>query len=185
MAMTTGVCGESDLGHSAVLQAVLQLQLVHPGGAQRPDPERRSQVRPQLAQLDTEVTASSPVHARQVSPEVTSSVGGGDLDGVDHHRITLERRARTHVKGLKPSCSSPASLPEAHLQEPGDVPLVVDAHGHHVLKHPEERPVLPFFGLGFAQQPVELKEQPPGAFWTPETPPEPQNLLWSQRKHSR
>lgn len=53
-----------------------------------------------------------------------------------------------------------------HLQEPRDVPLVVDAHGNHVLEHPEEWPVLSFFWLGLAQQTVELEEQPPCAFWS-------------------
>lgn len=52
-----------------------------------------------------------------------------------------------------------------HLQEARDVPLVVDAHGHHVLKHPEEGTVLSFFGLGFAQQAVELEKQPACTFW--------------------
>lgn len=64
-------------------------------------------------------------------------------------------------------CESKGRAP--HLQEARDVPLVVDAHGDHVLEHPEERPVLPFFGLGLAQQAVELEEQPPCAFWRGET----------------
>lgn len=51
-----------------------------------------------------------------------------------------------------------------HLQEARDVPLVIDAHCHHVLKHPEEGTVLSFFGLGLAQQAVELEKQPPCAF---------------------
>lgn len=104
----------SELRNSAVVQTVLQLQLVHPGGTQRP------------------------VHAGQVSPEVSGTVGSGNLNSINHDRVTL--------------------------QESRDVPLVVDAHGDHVLKHPEERPVLSFFGPGFAQQTVELKEQPPCAF---------------------
>lgn len=64
-------------------------------------------------------------------------------------------------------CQSKGRAP--HLQEARDVPLVVDAHGDHVLEHPEERPVLSFFGLGLAQQAVELEEQPPCAFWRGET----------------
>ncbi len=63
-----------------------------------------------------------------------------------------------------------------HLQEPGDVPLVIDAHGNHVLKHPEERTVLSFFGLGLAQQTVKLEEQPPCAFWSNKTQ-SPEKLL--------
>lgn len=51
-----------------------------------------------------------------------------------------------------------------HLQEARDVPLVIDAHGHHVLKHPEEGTVFSFFGLGLAQQAVKLEKQPPGTF---------------------
>lgn len=54
----------------------------------------------------------------------------------------------------------------ADLQEAGDVPLVVDAHGHHVLEHPEERTVFSFFGLGLAQQAVELKKQPSCSSWS-------------------
>lgn len=105
------------LCNSAVIQTVLQLQLVHPRSTQRP------------------------VHAWQVSPEVSGTVSSRDLDSVNHHRVTL--------------------------QESRDVPLVIDAHGDHVLKHPEERPVLPFFRLGLTQQAVKLKEQPPCAFIEP------------------
>lgn len=54
------------LCHSAMLQTVLQLQLVHPRGTQRP------------------------VHAWQVSPEVSRPVSSRDLDSVDHHGVTLQ-----------------------------------------------------------------------------------------------
>ena len=53
-----------------------------------------------------------------------------------------------------------------NLEETGDVSLVVDAHGDHVLEHPEEGAVLGLLGLGLTQQTVELKEQPPCALWT-------------------
>lgn len=67
-----GVGAGSDGAHlpklcnSAVIQTVLQLQFVHPRGTQRP------------------------VHARQVSPEVSCTVSSRDLDSVDHHRVTLQ-----------------------------------------------------------------------------------------------
>ena len=51
------------------------------------------------------------------------------------------------------------------LQKPGNVPLVADTHGNHVLKQPEERPIVPFLGPGLVQQPVELKEEAAGALW--------------------
>lgn len=37
-----------------------------------------------------------PVHARQVSPEVTGTVSSRDLDSVDHHRVTLQTHTHTH-----------------------------------------------------------------------------------------
>ena len=88
------VCVKSDLCHSAVLQTVLQLQLVHPRGAQGPEADESSHVSAAAGPgRSSRLTCSSPVHARQVSPEVPSSVGGGHFDSVDHHRITLERHA--------------------------------------------------------------------------------------------
>lgn len=53
-----------------------------------------------------------------------------------------------------------------YLQEPRDVPLVVDPHGHHVLKHPEEGALLARLGPGVVEQVVELEEKPPGPFCT-------------------
>ena len=50
------------------------------------------------------------------------------------------------------------------LQEAGDVSLVVDPHGNHVLEHPEEGPLFTLFWPRLAQQPVELEEQPAGSF---------------------
>lgn len=60
---------------------------------------------------------------------------------------------------LRPS----QSRSDPYLQEPRNVPLVVDPHGHHVLKHPEEGPFLSSFGTGVVEQMVELEEEPPGA----------------------
>lgn len=51
------------------------------------------------------------------------------------------------------------------LQEARDVPLVAHPHGHHVLKEPEEGPVVTLLGPGFVEQAVELKEEAPGALW--------------------
>lgn len=84
--------------------------------------------------------AEDPVHPREVAPEIASSVGSRDLDSVNHNRVTL--------------------------QEPRDVPLVVDPHGHHVLKHPEEGALLARLGPGVVEQVVELEEKPPGPFCT-------------------
>ena len=75
-----------------------------------------------------------------------------------------EKRATEIISAV--STGGRALIVWTHLQEPRDVSLVVDAHGNHVLEHPEERPVLSFFGLGLAQQAVELEEQPPCAFWS-------------------
>lgn len=33
-----------------------------------------------------------------------------------------------------------------HLQEARDVPLVANLHGYHILKHPEEGPVVTLLG---------------------------------------
>lgn len=64
-----------------------------------------------------------------------------------------------------------------NLEETGDVPLVVDAHGDHVLEHPEEWAVLALLGLGLTQQAVELKEQPPCALWTDRQTEDEENTL--------
>lgn len=55
------------------------------------DKTRRERERPRDA------TAGSPVHPREVAPEVACSVGSRYLDGVDHNRVTLQ------VTGGKPS----------------------------------------------------------------------------------
>lgn len=40
------------------------------------------------------ISTSSPVHARQVPPEVSSTVSRRDLDGIDHHRVTLQQEGQ-------------------------------------------------------------------------------------------
>lgn len=49
------------------------------------------------------------------------------------------------------------------LQEARYVPLIADAHGHHVLEEPEERPLIPLLRPGLVEQPVELEEEATGA----------------------
>lgn len=47
---------------------------------------------------------------------------------------------------------------KAHLQEARDVPLVADAHGHHVLKEPEEGASVTLLRPSLMQQAVKLEE---------------------------
>lgn len=52
---------------------------------------------------------------------------------------------------------------ELNLEEAADVDFVVCVHEDHVLKEPEERPRVIFFGLQQLKDAVELKEQSAGA----------------------
>lgn len=61
------------------------------------------------------------------------------------------------------SLSVVGSERKTHLQEARDVPLVADAHGHHILEEPEERAVITLLGPSLVQQAVELEEQTTGA----------------------
>lgn len=87
-----------------------------------------------------QVRSQWPVHARQVPPKIAGAVSCRHILGINHHRVTL--------------------------QETRDVTLIVDAHGGHVLKEPEEGTLLPLLGLGLVQKAVELEEQSPRAFCT-------------------
>ncbi len=42
-----------------------------------------------------------PVHARQVSPEVSRAVSSRDLDGVNHHGVTLQNESRRDLEHKK------------------------------------------------------------------------------------
>lgn len=48
-----------------------------------------------------------------------------------------------------------------YLQETRDVPFVADSHGDHVLKKPEERPLVTRFWSSLVQETVKLEKQPP------------------------
>lgn len=50
-----------------------------------------------------------------------------------------------------------------YLEKSRDVPLVTNAHGHHILKEPEEGAVISLLGPRIMQEAVELKEEPASA----------------------
>lgn len=52
-----------------------------------------------------------------------------------------------------------------NLEEAADVDFVMCVHEDHVLKQPEERPGVVFFGLQQLEDAVVLKEQPASALY--------------------
>lgn len=56
-----------------------------------------------------------------------------------------------------------------YLQETRDVPFVADSHGDHILKQPEERPLVAQFWSSLMQETVKLEKQPPSTLCEEET----------------
>lgn len=46
-----------------------------------------------------------------------------------------------------------------YLKKSRDVPLVTNAHGHHILKEPKEGAIISLLGPRIMQEAVELKEE--------------------------
>lgn len=122
-----------------------------------------------------------PVHTGKVPPEVPRPVCRRHFFGIDHDGVGLPERGEAgghrglcgvpgcpHTPGPQGTAAVPRARPGTHLEEARDVPFVAHPHGHHVLKEPEEGPVVALLGPGFVQEAVKLEEEAPGALWAGE-----------------
>ena len=92
-----------------------------------------------------------PVHAREVSPKVTSPVSRTDFYSVNKNWITLKKKWHNDDKT---TCIIYCSLIDIfsgkqntnYLKESANIGLILGTHENNVLKQPEKRAVVAFLG---------------------------------------
>ena len=107
-----------------------------------------------------------PVHAGYISPKVACSVSRADFHRIDKNWITLKKKKQCRHWALKRFVHFHQGdrilwplIKGDYLKKPADVRFIGRAHEDHVLKQPEEWPVISLLWLQHSQYAVELKKE--------------------------